>query len=112
VSRITRFYQFEIRGFHNLTHLSEPSHGHNGFLRIGLPAPLSEEDEKEFLLFVKSRVLSDFDKKDWSLSLDGEPSGENLIREIALRLQAWKPKLVRQVEFQETTKNNFLIQFQ
>jgi len=111
VNPITRFYQFEIRGFHNLTQISEPSHGHNGFLRIGLLAPIPEEDEREFLLFVKTRVLSDFDKKDWSLALRGEPSGENLIREIATRLQNWNPKLVKQVEFQETTKNNFLIQF-
>lgn len=102
-----RYYQFSLRGLHSLTSLDEPIHGHLALLNVGLRAPVSEEREKEFLSFMKNSILKDFDKKDWRQAVQGEPSGENVILEIARRLKSEKNIEAQVIELQETRKNLF-----
>lgn len=104
--RVTRFYQFELRGFHALHLLGEPTHGHHCQLRVGVD-PLDEKSEALFLGYVKEKIIKDFDRKNWAESLRGEPSGENVLLEIGRRLQAFEGAQVREVHLQETKKNLF-----
>lgn len=100
-----KFYQFPLRGFHSLEHLTEPTHGHLAYLRVGLPLPL---EEKRFLEFVKAHILSQFDKNDWSLAVNGPPSGELVLLKVFEILQQSDFE-VEKVELQETEKNLFCI---
>jgi hypothetical protein len=106
---ISRVYQFELRGFHSLNHLNEETHGHLAYLRLKLALPLSDELEGEFLKLVKSKVLSVFDKKDWSLGVNGEATGENVIIAIASTLKNYPHFKIQSMELQETRKNLFKI---
>lgn len=107
--KFIRYYQFALRGLHSLDSLKEPIHGHLALLNVGIPSPISQEQEQEFLCFIKSHILKSFDKKDWRKSVTGEPSGENLILEIARRLKQTQFD-VRVLELQETKKNLFRIE--
>lgn len=109
--KFIRYYQFTLRGLHSLTSLSEPTHGHLAFLNVGVQAPLSSDQEKELLCFMKNNVLKDFDKRDWRKALRGEPSGENVVLEIARRLKNQESFKVKAIELQETRKNFFRLNF-
>lgn len=106
--KIIKFYQFSLRGFHSLEHLTEPTHGHLAYLRVGLLTPIDEPKEKSFLEFVKKHVLNRFDKNDWSYAVDGPPSGELVLLKIFEILQQTDFEVER-VELQETDKNLFCI---
>lgn len=108
---LIRYYQFQLRGLHSLESLNEPIHGHlallNIGLNIGLNSPISSEPESKFLCFIKQSILRDFDKADWRKAVKGEPSGENVILEIARRLKSQPEFDIRVLELQETKKNLF-----
>ena len=107
--QLTRFYQFELRGFHALHLLGEPTHGHHCQLKIGL-APLDEKSEGAFLSFMKESILRDFDRRNWADTLQGEPSGENVLLEIGRRLEGFSGIQVKEIHLQETKKNLFLLE--
>ena len=108
--RLTKYYQFELRGFHALQLLNEPTHGHHCQLRIGI-SPLDEFKEGEFLGFVKEKILGDFDRKNWARTLPGEPTGENVLLEIGRRLREFEIVQVKELHLQETKKNLFSLKF-
>ena len=106
--KLTKYYQFELRGVHALTQLGEPTHGHHCSLRVGLEAPITEADERSFLLFMKEEILKHFDKADWKVALSGkEPSGENVAYDLGRRLKQLTQVRAVHLELQETKKNIF-----
>jgi len=107
VRSLTKTYRFSLHGFHCLEQLSEPLHGHSSFLKVTLRAPVSESLEAEFLAWIKKNILSDFHKQNWGKNLSGEPTGENVLSEIALRFQSWKSEIATHIELEETPKNGF-----
>lgn len=104
---LTKTYRFPLHGFHCLEQLSEPLHGHSSFLKVSLKAPVSEKQEADFLAWVKKNILSDFHKQNWGRTLSCEPTGENVLSEIARRFQTWNSKIATHLELEETPKNGF-----
>jgi|GEM_PF-2051336 hypothetical protein len=104
-----RTYQFELRGIHSLPSLKEGPHGHHCLLRVQVPGSLDEEEERDFLSFMKSDILKNFDRADWARALAKPPSGENVLQEIFRRLDAFRQNFVFSLELQETKKNLFYL---